>query len=90
MLVYFKKQAQVGALLFNKVLIKVLGKYSDYSNIFSAKNAVKFLENIKINKYIIELEEDKQSLFRSIYNLGLVELKTLKIYIKTNLTNGFI
>ena len=43
-----------------------------------------------MNKYAIKLEEDKQPSFRSIYNLGPVELKTLKTYIKTNLANGLI
>ena len=28
--------------------------------------------------------------YRSIYSLSLIEFETLKIYIKTNLTNGFI
>ena len=30
------------------------------------------------------------SLCKPIYNLGLMELETLKTYIKTNLTNSFI
>ena len=51
---------------------------------------MKLLENTKINEYAIKLEEDKQPLFRLIYSLGPVELKTLKIYIKTNLANSFI
>ena len=48
------------------------------------------LENTGINKHAIELEEGKQLPFRPIYSLGLVELETLKTYIETNLTNGFI
>ena len=36
------------------------------------------------------LKEGKQSPFGPIYNLGPVELETLKTYIKTNLANGFI
>ena len=51
---------------------------------------MEFLENSGINEYAIELKEDKQPLFGLIYSLGLVELETLKIYIKTNLANGFI
>ena len=47
-------------------------------------------ENTEMNKYAIKLEEDKQLLFGPIYSLGPVELETLKIYIKTNLANGFI
>ena len=47
-------------------------------------------ENTGMNKYAIKLEEGKQPLFGPIYSLGLVELEILKIYIKTNLANGFI
>lgn len=43
-----------------------------------------------MNDYIIKLENYKQSLFSPIYSLELVELKTLKTYIKTNLANNFI
>ena len=54
------------------------------------ENTAKFLENIGINKHAIELEEDKQPLFRLIYSLDPIELETLKTYIKTNLANNFI
>ena len=54
------------------------------------ENVVKLLKIFVINEYAIKLEEDKQPLFRSIYNLNLVELKTLKTYIKINLANSFI
>ena len=95
---HFKRQAQiktqsrakVGALLFDKALNKVLVEYFNYNNIFSVENLVKLLENIKINKYAFELEKDKQPFFRPIYSLGLMKLKTLKTYIKTNLANNFI
>ena len=80
MLVHFEKQA----------LIKVLAEYSNYSNVFSAENAAKFPENTGINKYAIKLKKGKQQLFGPIYSLGPVELKTLKIYIKIDLANGFI
>ena len=57
--VYFKKQAQVGALLFDKALTKVPTKYSDYSNNFLVENAVGLLENTRINKYVIKLKKSK-------------------------------
>ena len=47
-------------------------------------------ENTGMNEYAIKLEEGKQPLFDPIYSLEPVELETLKIYIKTNLANGFI
>ena len=92
--VHSKKQAQieaqVRALLFNKTLTEVLSKYSDYSDISSAEYVAEFLENTGMNEHAIKLEEDKQQLFGPIYSLGLVELETLKTYIKINLANGFI
>ena len=96
--IYFKRQAQIEvqnttqirALLSNKAFTKVLVKYSNYSNIFSMKNVAKLLENIRVNKYTIKLEESKQPIFRSIYSLKSVKLETLKTYIKTNLANSFI
>ena len=90
MLVHSKKQALVGALLFNKTPTEVPVKYSDYSNVFSIENAVELLENTEMNKYAIKLEKGKQPLFGPIYSLRLVEVETLKTYIKTNLANGFI
>ena len=90
MLVHFKRQAQVGVLLFDKALTEVLAEFSDYSNVFLAENTIELPENTGMNKHNIKLEEGKQSPFRPIYFLGPVELETLKIYIKTNLVNGFI
>ena len=43
-----------------------------------------------MNKYIIELDENKQPLFGLIYSLKSIKLEILKIYIKTNLINSFI
>ena len=77
-------------LQFNKTSIEVLTEYSNYNNIFSIENTVELLENTGMNEHIIKLEEDKQLLFGPIHSLGLVELETLKTYIKTNLANGFI
>ena len=88
--VHSEKQAQVGALLFDKAPTEVPAEYSDYSNVFSAENAAKLLENTGINEHAIELEEGKQPPFGPIYSLGPVELETLKTYIETNLANGFI
>ena len=38
----------------------------------------------------MELKKGKQLLYKPIYSLGPVELKTLKTYIETNLANCFI
>ena len=85
-----EKQAQVGALLFDKAPTEVSAEYSDYNNIFSTENAAKLPENTGINEHAIELKEDKQPLFDPIYSLRPVELETLKTYIKTSLANSFI
>ena len=82
--------AQVEALLFDKAPPKVPTKYSNYSNVFSAENAAELPENTGINKHAIKLEKGKQPPFGPIYSLGPIELELLKIYIKTNLANGFI
>ena len=88
--VHSKKQAQVGALLFDEAFTEVSAKYSNYSNVFSVKNAAKLPENTGINEYAIELEEDKQPPFGPIYSLRPVELEILRTYIETNLANDFI
>ena len=90
MSVHSKRQAQVGALLFDKAPTEVPAEYSDYSNIFSVENAAELPENTGMNEHAIKLEEGKQPPFCPIYSLGPVELETLKTYIKINLANGFI
>ena len=87
--VHSKKQAQVRVLLFDKAPTEVPAENSDYSDIFSAENAAELPENTRINKHAIKLEEDKQPSFGPIYNLRLVELETIKTYIKINLANSF-
>ena len=88
--VYFERQPQVGALLFDKTSTEVPAEYSNYNNVFSAENAAELLENTSITEYAIKLEEDKQPPFSPIYSLGPVELETLKTYIETNLAKSFI
>ena len=90
MLVHFKRQAQVRALIFNEAPIKILAEYSDYNNVFLVENAAELLKHTGINDHAIKLEESKQPRFEPIYNLGSIKLKNLKIYIKINLANNFI
>ena len=68
MLIYLKKKTQIKALLFDKIFTKVLTKYSNYSNVFLAKNTIKILKYIKIDDHIIKLEKNKQLFFVSIYS----------------------
>ena len=83
-------EAQVEALIFDETPTEILAEYSDYSNVFSAKNKAGLLENTEMNEHVIKLKKGKQPLFGSIYSLGPVEWETLKTYIKTNLANDFI
>ena len=57
---------------------------------FFLKLAFKFPKYIKINNHAIKLEDNQQLSYGLIYSLKLVELKTLKAYIKANLANNFI
>ena len=86
----FEKKAQIRALLFDKAFTEFSAKYSNYNNIFLAKNIVKFLKNFEINKYAIELKKNKQLSFGLIYSLKPIKLEILKTYILINLANSFI
>ena len=57
--VHSKRQAQIGALLFNEAFTEVLAEYSDYSNVFSVEYAAEFPENTRINEHAIKLKEGK-------------------------------
>ena len=81
-------EAQIALLLTKKV--KILNKYLDPADVFSEEKALVLLEYTDINKHAIELENDKQPPYGSIYSLGLVELEILKTYIETHLKTGFI
>lgn len=72
-----------------KTFFTILIKYLDFTNIFSEKFAMVLPKYTKINKYDIDLKENKLLLYGFIYNLRLVELKTINTYIKTNLNNSF-
>ena len=51
---------------------------------------MKLTENMDIKEYAIKLQKDKQPLYRPIYSLRPVKLKSLKTYIKTHLKIKFI
>lgn len=70
--------------------VTILNKYFDFADIFLKKKALLLAEQTKLNKYAIMLEDGKQLSYRPIYSLDLIKLKTLKIYIETDLKNGFI
>lgn len=77
------------SLLLAKV-VSILEKYADFSDVFFKKSAAVLPNRSEINKHIIDLEPDKQPLYRPIYSLGPVELETFNTYIEANLANRFI
>ena len=83
-------KVQIATLIANKAPIIIPAEYSDFEDVFSKKSATVLPEHIEINTHAINLEENKQPSYGPIYSLGLMELETLKIYIKTNLANSFI
>ena len=82
------REIQIASLLTKKV--KIPDKYLDFTNVFSEKKVLVLSEHTELNKYTINLENDKQPPYRPIYSLGPVELETLKTYIKTHLKTRFI
>ena len=65
-------------------------EYFDYNIVFLAEYAADLLKHTRMNNHTIKLKVSKQLLFGSIYSLEPIELETLKIYLETNLANGFI
>ena len=84
------QKAQIAAWKQDEVPTKVLSEYANYVDEFLFNLAMELLENTGINKPAIKLEKRKQPPYGRIYSLGLVELETLKTYIKTHLKIGFI
>lgn len=70
--------------------VNVLKKYANFLNVFFKKFLIMFLNCLDTNKYVIDLELDKQLFYKLIYNLSPIELETFKIYIEINLANRFI
>ena len=81
-------ETQIALLLAKKITVPA--EYSDFADVFSKKSSEVLPEYIEINKHAIEVEDGKQPPYGPIYSLGLMELETLKNYIKTNLANNFI
>ena len=87
-MIYLAWETQIASLLVEKITVPA--EYSNFADVFSKELAEVLPERTGINKHAIELEDSKQPPYRPIYNLSMVELETLKTYIKTNLANGFI
>ena len=81
-------QAQVAILTSEKTGIPA--EYSDFFNVFSSNSAAELLEHTGINDHLIDLLNNKQLPYSSIYSPGPMKLEMLKTYIKANLTSSFI
>ncbi len=84
------RKAQIAHLKADEPPTKVLSKYADFTDVFSPKLAAELPEHTGINNHAIELVDDRQSPYGSIYSLGPMELETLKAYIENNLADCFI
>ena len=88
--VHSSRRSQISGLIVKEASIKVPDKYANFADIFSSDLASKLSDHTKIKDHAIKLVDDQQPYYGPIYNLGPVELETLKAYIKTNLANSFI
>lgn len=87
--IHLSCKSQIVLLMINKILIAIFPNIL-ILQIFFLELIVKLLEYTRINKHIINLINSKSLSYQLIYNLGLIELESLKLYTKTNLANGFI
>lgn len=88
--IYLSKKAQFGALIAEKTTTKILAEYLNFTNMFSSNLVMELPKNIKINNYAINNIKEKQLFYGAIYNLGQVNMKSLKTYIKIYLRTNFI
>lgn len=90
MTIYLTHKVQIALLKIEKAPVTIPAEYLDFANVFSENLAMVLPKHTEIDIYVINLEKDKKLYYRFIHSLDLVELKTLKTYIETNLMNSFI
>lgn len=83
-------RADIASFNINKARITIFLKYFEFADVFSSELASELSKYTKINDYAINLINDMQPFYRPIYSLELIEFRTLKTYIETDLANGFI
>ena len=84
------RRLQIFGLIAEKATIKIPAEYSDFVDELFPDLASELFKQIEINDHAIKLVNDKQLSYGPFYSLEPVELEILKIYIETNLANGFI
>ncbi len=88
--IYPSRRTQIAHLKVDEVSSEVPSKYTDFAYVFLPKLVIELLEYTEINNHTIELVDDWQLSYGLVYSLRLMELETLKAYIKNNLANSFI
>ena len=88
--IYSSQRAYIVFLKANKAPISVPSKYANFADIFSKNLVAKLPEHIKINNHTINIIEQHEFPYRSLYSLGSLKLETLKTYIETSLVNSYI
>lgn len=88
--VYVSYKIQIALLIIDEASTIVSFEYVYFANIFSLDFVAKLLNHFRIKNYPIDLVQGQQLPDEPIYSPKLVELETLKTYIKTNLANSFI
>ena len=82
---------QISGLIAKEAPTKVPAEYLDFADVFSPDLASELPRHPRINDHAIKLVKDcQQPPYKPIYSPEPVELETLKVYIETNLANGFI
>ncbi len=84
------RRAQIAHLKADEAHTEVPSEFADFADVFSPKLAAERPEHTGINDHAIELVDNWQPPYGSIYSLGPVELEILKAYNKNNLASGFI
>lgn len=88
--VYSSYKTQIASIKIDKTLTTISPEYFNGIDVFSPKLVAKLPEYTEINNHTINLKDGKQPSYRPINSLEPVRFKILKMYIKTNLANGFI
>jgi hypothetical protein len=69
---------------------KIFFEFKEFDDVFSLKNEKTLTSHKKNVDHAIELKNDKQSSYESLYNLFNFELKTLRLYFDDALTRDII
>lgn len=88
--VYLSHKPKIASLIAKEALREVFVKFANFADVFFSDLMFKLFEYIGINNHAIKLVDSQQLFYQLIYSIGPIELEILKVYIETNLVNGFI